>query len=240
MKFLFLLGLSCPLAVAAQATAAAPADTARYYRHHLGLTASPVLEGFFRNNRSLPVGLLYKRQAAPHRAWRVGAVFSQTYTQRYDPQPKTNNAYSTLRYSIETYAGVEALKPLAKHWVAFAGVDAGVGYNHYRYDQEEQRPGSINGVSVVLADKSRTYDNTKQVFVRPLLGIRYHLLPYLYTSAETTLNISYGLRVAEVNGATSRTDTGEEIERGSGSYKERFAQVYLLPISRIGIHFLFN
>jgi hypothetical protein len=218
----------------------APADTARYYRHHLGLTASPVLDGFFRNNRSLPLGLLYKRQAAPRRAWRFGAVFNQQYNERYDPFPKINNAYATLRYSAEATVGLEVQKWLTRRWVGFTGADVGAGYKHYRYDQDEQRFVTINGADVVLANESRTYDKTRFIFLRPLLGIRYNLLPYLYASAETTLNISYALREVEVNGTTYRTDTGEEIERGSGSYKERFMQVNLLPISRITIHCLFG
>lgn len=228
------------LPVAAAAQTPAPPDTARTYKHALGLTASPVLDGFFRNNRSLPLGLLYKRQTSPHRAWRYGAVLNQQYNERYAPQPKTNNAYATLRYYVEAAVGLEVQKPLAKRWVAFAGADLGAGYSHYRYDQDTERFVTMNGVDVVLAEKSRTYDKTKYAFLRPLLGIRYNLLPNLYASAETTLSISYSLRETVTNGSTHRTDTGEEIERGMGSYKERFMHVNLLPVSRITVHYLFG
>jgi len=185
-----LLGLCLPCAAVAQTTAT-PADTATTYKHHLGLTASPVLDGFFRNNRSLPLGLLYKRQVSPHRAWRHGVVFNQQYNERYDPQPKTNNAYATLRYSIEAAVGMEVQKPLTKHWVAFTGIDVGAGYSYYRCDQDEQRFVTMNGADVVLAEKGRSVDKYYAGFLRPFFGVRYHLLPYLYASAETTLSLSY-------------------------------------------------
>ncbi|MBX0292673.1 hypothetical protein K3G63_19670 [Hymenobacter sp. HSC-4F20] len=50
--------MGCP-AGASPALAQAPTpvpDLTTTYRHQLGLTASPVLDGFFRNNRSLPLG----------------------------------------------------------------------------------------------------------------------------------------------------------------------------------------
>ena len=233
-----LLGL--PLTATAQTTAPAPADTARFYRHHLGLTASPVLDGFFRNNRSLPLGLLYKRQVAPHRAWRYGVVFSQQYNERYDPQPKTNNAFATLRYSVQVAVGMEVQKPLAKHWIAFSGLDVGAGYSHYRYDQDNQRFVTMNGVDVVLAEKELTYDKTYSGFLRPFFGVRYHLLPYLYASAETTLEISYAFRFTDSRSVTSRTDTGEIIVTGYGKYKEQSFQTSVLPVSRLTLHYLFG
>ncbi|MCI1188558.1 hypothetical protein MON38_14100 [Hymenobacter sp. DH14] len=234
-----LLGL-LPVAAAAQTPAPALADTARAYKHQLGLTASPVLEGFFRNNRSLPLGLLYKRQAAPYRAWRYGAVFSQQYHERYDPQPKTNNAYATLRYYVEAAVGLEWQKPLTKRWVAFTGADLGAGYSHYRYDQDTERFVTMNGADVVLAEKGRSIDKAYSGFLRPFIGIRYHFLPYLYVSAETTLNLSYTYSSADFGSVVSRTDTGEILSIPHGEYKEQNFQNTLLPVSKLTVHYLFG
>lgn len=68
---LLLAGLAPALA---QPAAPAPPDTARAFRHALGLTASPQLDHFFTANRRLPLGLIYKRQLAPGRALRARVV----------------------------------------------------------------------------------------------------------------------------------------------------------------------
>jgi hypothetical protein len=237
---LALLGLSLPFAAAAQTTAPAPADTARFYRHHLGLTASPVLNGFFRNNRSLPLGLLYKRQLTPRKAWRFGVVGDQQYEERYAPFPKTNNAYATLRYRVEAAVGLEVQKWLARRWMSFAGADAGAGYSHYRYDKHTERFVTMNGADVVLAERGRSIDKAYSGFLRPFLGIRYHLLPYLYVSAESTLSVSYTLSKADFGSVVSRTDTGEVTNTSHGEYKERQFRTALLPVSRLGIHYVFG
>ncbi|MFD2719470.1 hypothetical protein ACFST9_12145 [Hymenobacter monticola] len=237
-----LLSLSGPLAAAAQAPAAttAPADTARAYRHHLGLTASPVLEGFFRNNRALPLGLLYKRQVAPRRAWRFGAVFSQNYTQRYDPQPKTNNAYTLQNLALGLYAGHEWQRPLAKRWVAYAGLDVGAGYSRVKEEKDLQRFVTMNGADVIWADNEFFTFITYSGLVRPLVGVRYQLMPYLYASAEAAVQFTYSHTSLNSRIRTTRTDTGELIVEGKGTYKEYFFQTSFRPIQQVTLHYMFG
>ncbi|MCI1188557.1 hypothetical protein MON38_14095 [Hymenobacter sp. DH14] len=235
---LALLALLLPVAAAAQTPA--PADTARTYKHALGLTASPVLEGFFRNNRSLPLGLLYKRQAAPHRAWRYGAVFSQQYHERYDPQPKTNNAYTIQNLGVSVSVGQEWQRSLSKRWVGYVGVEVGAGVNRYKEEKELQRFVTMNGADVIWADNEFFRFLTYSGVIRPLVGVRYHFLPYLYASAEAALEAMYSHTSWDSKLRTTRTDTGELIVEGSGTYQEHRLQTVFRPIQQVTVHYLFG
>jgi hypothetical protein len=231
-----LLALALPLTAAAQA----PADTATTYKHQLGLTASPVLDGFFRNNRSLPLGVLYKRQTAPNRALRLGAVGSYRYTDRYDPAPLSNRDYTDRFLSVEGYAGYEFQKALTRRWVGYAGLDVGVGYALSRLQEYSEYQSIVNGVNTTFSLDDVSRFRNYSLFVRPLLGVRYHLRPFLYLSAEATLPVQY--THSKWNGIGTRTfrDTGVLAATDEGRFQEHRIYLGLRPVSQLSLHYLFG
>lgn len=230
-----------PLLLGAPALAAAQApDTATTYRHALGLTASPVLEGFFRNNRSLPLGLLYKRQLTPTRALRLGAVADYRYQKRYDPVPLSNRDFRQTDTRLEAYAGLEWQRPLSRRWVAYAGVDVGAAYSNEFSQEYSESSALYNGINTTFSLDEDLTMRTYTGFVRPLAGVRYHLRPFLYVSAEAALPIQcsyYKLR-----SSTTRwfKDSGQMIGTDIGGFQEHRLNLDFRPVSQLSVHYLFG
>ncbi|WP_139924846.1 hypothetical protein [Hymenobacter sp. DG01] len=241
MRTLFCAALLSGAPALAQAQAPTPLpDSATTYKHQLGLTASPVLEGFFRNNRSLPLGLLYKRQVRPNQAWRLGAVGSYRYTKRYKPYPLTNRDFSESSLSVEAYTGYEWQKALTRRWVGYAGVDVGVGYTIFHSKEYSERGEVVNGELTVFSFYDQNRQRTYAVFARPLVGARYQLRPFLYLSAEAALSVRYNHY--RFRGSIVRTfrDTGELVGIGEGRSLENQTSATLRPLSQISVHYLFG
>lgn len=242
MRTLFMAALLsvAPLLAQAQAPTPLPDSTAGGSRHQLGLTASPVLEGFFRNNRSLPLGLLYKRQVRTNRAWRLGAVGSYRYTKRYKPYPLTNRDFSESSLSVEAYTGYEWQKALTPRWVGYAGVDVGVGYTSIHFREYTEPAEVINGVYTIFSLYEQSTQRTYTGFVRPLVGMRYRLRSFLYVSAEATLPIQYSHYRLRGGNTLYVRDTQEFIGNGTGRFLENRIGATLRPISQISVHYMFG
>ena len=213
--------LSLGLAGSARAQTATPADTARFYKHHLGLTASPVLDGFFRNNRSLPVGLLYKRQTATNKLWRFGLVVNQNYSRRDEFNPnlpitliqlKNNQEYVYNNFGVSVSLGQELTHRFSTRWTGVVGADANVGFSRSLYHTKDQRtsaPPSAGGV--VLEDELVTRNRFYQVALTPFVGLRYNVWPSLYLTAESAVSLAYTRVVFDSYNTTTIVSTGEII-----------------------------
>lgn len=230
--------LMLPVAAAAQTTPTA--DTTRTYRHHLGLTASPVLDGFFRNNRSLPLGLLYKRQVAPHRAWRYGIVLSEQYTEQSTPLPKRTDTFVTQSWGVALSIGQEWQRQLGKRWVGYAGVEVGASYSGDRADSDEVTVVFTNGGNMMLAEKRVSRFIRYSGMLRPLAGLRYQVRPYLYVSAEMAFTVLYAHINSSLQSQLTRTDTGEQLAETNLRYEENQFQMFLQPIKQVSLHYQFG
>ncbi|OGX80814.1 hypothetical protein BEN47_06040 [Hymenobacter lapidarius] len=209
-----LFPMACLLALTATAhaqTAAPAADTARFYRHHLGLTASPVLDGFFRNNRSLPVGLLYKRQTAPNKLWRFGVVLNQNYSRRDEDNPsppttmvKVNEEYILNTLGLGASVGRELTKPFSKRWTGTLGADVSAGFSRFTRDARKQSLGNAN--QGVNPSEYRQLDQFRSfnAAVAPFVGLRYAIRTYLYASAESAIKVYYFRET--IGGRITQTD----------------------------------
>ena len=208
--------LLCSLALAgsAQAQTTAPADTARFYKHHLGLTASPVLDHFFTANRSLPVGLLYKRQTAPNKLWRFGLVLNQDYSRRDENHPsplpfvKANDeyVYNTLGGSVSM--GREFARRFSAHWTGTVGADASIGFSRYTHEFSHQQAGDV--ILGTPAGEYRQVDRFRyyQAALTPFLGLRYAIWQSLYVSAESTISLAYMRQVIDSRSKNINLATG--------------------------------
>ncbi len=236
-----LLPAACLLALtgSAQAQTATPAaDTARFYRHHLGLTASPVLDGFFRNNRSLPVGLLYKRQTAPGRLLRLGIQLNQNLNNRLDgtTNPFPANIYNNFSLGMTANVGREYSKGLSKRWIATAGADLVAGYGYARFHME----GATNSIpSGELARKVRTdVDRMHSFALAPFVGIRYSLHKRVYVAAEATASLAFRRLSYKISGSTIGLTTGERTDALGGNTRYNLLNVAFKPISQIALYYL--
>ena len=185
-------------ATATVATAQTPDSTT--YKHHIGLTASPVLDGFFKNNRSLPLGLLYKRQIRPNQAVRVRVVgqYSRRDTTHYfGVLPGSNNRY----WELQAYAGYEWQRLVSRRVGLYYGTEVGGGYS--RRSSRDVRRGS---------DSSGTYQYDAlrvteqwQAEARPFVGVQVALGRRISAFAESVVNVTYVRYQQDYNGTGTRT-----------------------------------
>lgn len=215
-----LLSLALTGTAQAQPAAPVPADTARTYKHHLGLTASPVLNQFFTANRSLPVGLLYKRQTAPNKLWRFGLVVNQDYSRRDEviriplPNVKSNEEYILNHWGVSASVGQEFIRRFSRRWTGVAGADASVGYSRFTRNSKRQIMGNTNiGMPLTepIENEQTNYYSYYRASVAPFCGVRFAIRPYLYASAESSINLAYSRVVSKGTGSVKYLLTGNVI-----------------------------
>lgn len=231
-----LLGLFVSFTAAAQTPA--PADTARTYRHHLGLTASPVLDGFFTANRSLPVGLLYKRETKTGHLLRLGVQFTQNLNNRLDGATSPAPAYvsDNFAFNVAVNIGREYSRPLSRRWTGTAGVDLIAGYGHARAHTEGGTNSVANGE---LARRERTDNDHTYLFeVAPFIGIRYSLYKRLYATAEGTVSVAYRNIVYKSEGATTGLTTGIQTDVFGNNTRYHLVNATFRPVSQLSLHYL--
>ena len=192
-----LLGLLLAGPARAQNAAQAPADTARSYKYTFGLTASPVLEYFFTVNRSLPLGLLYKRQLMSHKALRLRLVgyYSRRDTSNYWKGAPTSilvgyiEGPNTTTWDVNAYVGVEWAKPLARRLYGAYGLELGTGWNrtHTDYLLQFSQPGQQElGV--------QTGTETVSIWsaqARPFVSLCYQFTKHLGVFVESAVVMRY-------------------------------------------------
>ncbi|GAB2772297.1 hypothetical protein HNQ93_000745 [Hymenobacter luteus] len=215
-------------------------DSATTYRHQVGLTASPVLEGLFKNNRSLPLGVLYKRQLTPARALRLGAVANYRYQKRYDPVPLSNRDFRQTDTGLQAYAGLEWQRPLSRRWVAYAGVDVGAAYSNEFSQEYSESSALYNGINTTFSLDEDLTMRTYTAFVRPLAGVRYHLRSFLYVSAEAALPLQYSYYKLRSSTARWFKDSGQMIGTDIGGFQEHRLNLNFRPVSQLSVHYLFG
>lgn len=188
-----LLGLGMPLAAAAQTPA--PADTARTYKHEFGLTASPQLAHFFTANRSLPIGLFYRRQLTPAKALRLRLVGQFSYadsTNFADDPIGIVDAYvmgpSYRQWQLQAFVGYEWQRHLNKNIVLTYGLEGGLGYNRLDFSSALRRSYQPGGFVVDYFERTT---QTWQVQARPFAGFRFHPIARLCLFAEMALPLTY-------------------------------------------------
>ncbi|WP_201984839.1 hypothetical protein [Hymenobacter rubidus] len=228
---------------AAQPTAAVP-DTARAYKHHLGLTASPQLDQFFTANRALPIGLLYRRQTRPNRAWRARAVGRYQFDSG-DAPLLVGHAYREHTASLELAWGKERWLPLSRRFTAYAGGEVGGRLDLYRKNSEYYRflprfnPGYPSYVENAVGEQQESRI-TQAAFIQAYAGIRLRISQRLYAEAETGLPVTFSHQRWKVDGVeyflSDRNPTGAT-NKGDNTYYSLSAQ--FRPISRIHVFFLF-
>ena len=232
--------LSVALAGSAQAQAAAPApaDTARFYKHHLGLTASPVLDQFFTANRSLPVGLLYKRATSPGRLLRLGIQLTQSSSNRLDGATSPAPAYvnNNFAFNVAVNVGREYFRPLSRRWTVTAGADLVAGYGYARAHTEGGTNSVANGE---LARRERTdTDRFYRLTTAPFVGVRYALHNKLYATAEATVSVAYQRLQAKIEGSTIGLVTGDRTDAIGGNTRYNLVNVAFRPVSQLALHYL--
>ena len=237
--------LSLALASTAQAQTATPADTARTYKHHLGLTASPVLDQFFTANRSLPVGLLYKRQTAPNKLWRFGLVVNQDYGRRDEnnmapsPAVNVNDEYVRNNWGVGSSVGHEYTHRFSQRWVGTVGADIGLGFSQYTNQFSTQFPGNQTiGTPPIEIQQYSRYRYYQAAFA-PFAGLRYALWPSLYISAESSVSLDYALRIQD--GKMKTTNLSSNEVTSGNTLTELFDQSFKVRfrlLNQLSLHYM--
>lgn len=232
-------------AVAAQ-PATAPPDTARSYRHHLGLTASPQLDQFFTANRSLPIGLLYRHQTRPNRAWRVRVVGQSRYFKQEAPL-FIGTAYTERTVRLEAAVGLERWYTLSRRVTLFAGLELGGKYNGYRRDYKVYQIGyPVNGIGVppntFTTAVSDGVERRPEIggFIQPMAGLRYFFSKRLYAEMETSAEFYWSQAKFKLNGTFY--DLNTSLSLGTGARGDNTYYTFstrLRPVNSVRLFFLF-
>ncbi|OWP63602.1 hypothetical protein CDA63_08465 [Hymenobacter amundsenii] len=232
-----LAATALPLAATAQNT---PPDSAATYKHQLGLTASPVLDGFFKNNRALPVGLLYKRQTKPNQALRLGLVLDLRNERRNKSSDlAANPTFYENSFGLQAYIGREWQRSIARRWVAYAGLDVGAGYDRFRRRDEAITAINVDGGSALFLRKSDYAITTYSTFLRPLIAVRYQVKPYLYLSAESVISVRYSHRSFQDKNSINRVDSNST-DGANTNTQNNAISIFLNPVSQVALHYCFG
>ncbi|MBF9220285.1 hypothetical protein [Hymenobacter ruricola] len=221
-----------------------PADTARTYQHHLGLTASPQLDHFFTANRSLPIGLLYRKQTQPNRAWRARVVARYEFNSG-DAPLQIGNSYREHTGSVELAWGRERWLPLNRRFMAYAGGEVGARLDVYRKNSEYYRllPRFTTGASPLpetAVTDQQEHRTTQSVFLQAFAGIRLRISQRLFAEAESGLPLTFSHQKWNLDGVeyyvSDRTPSGAG-NKGDNTYYTIKAQFN--PVCRLHCFFLF-
>jgi hypothetical protein len=199
MSFLQLLFSAPLLALAGPALAQTtpPVDSARAYKHQLGLTVSPQFGNLFTSNQVLPLGMLYKHQVRPGQAWRVRLT---GYYSRHDTATAGGAFYiqetgpAARVWEVNAFVGYEWQHRLGHRWQWHYGLEAGPGYRdeHRTYTNYYYNPTGFNGGGPYTNTDVGSRDLSHwQVQARGFVGLSYALTSQVSLFAETAVGVSY-------------------------------------------------
>src|SRR5688572_25647636 len=159
------------------------------FKNQLGIIASPSLQYLFSMNRTLPVGIIYKRQVKPDQAWRFSV--SGRLENNTNPSGPYGVGYNFITmkqsfYYVEAMFGHEWQKELSRRWTFYYGADAGVGFSksNIEYDISNFKPNGIYNFG--YGDIS-----TKTYMLQPMAGIKFNLHSRLYLATETSISLNH-------------------------------------------------
>lgn len=221
----------------------APADSARPNRHQLGLTISPEFDNLFTANQVLPLGLLYKQQHRPGRAWRLRLT---AHYSRHDTASAGGAFYiqekgPTARvWEVNAFAGYEWQHQLGRRWQWYYGAEAGLGYRseHRDYTNYYHNPTGFNGggpytnTDVGFRDLSRW-----QVQGRGFVGLSYALTSRVRLFAETAVGVRYRHQKSWGSYTTTVDNPNYGVSPG-GTFRDlvkKTFRVHYQPVQIIGI-----
>lgn len=211
-------------------------DTARVLKNEVGLTASPQLNKFLTANRSLPLGVIYRRHIGAKSALRVrlegryGRMVDSTFSPGY---PAGNSASD---WEVYLLSGYERHSKLGKRWGGYYGVEVGVGGR--RKESTIKRDPIANGTSNYITGGNM---DTKRLAVqtRFLSGVCYKFTPKVQVFAEAAIQVyhywekySYSGKV-EVVGADGKIYV---VGGSSASYSVERTQARFALVQIIGLN----
>lgn len=159
------------------------------YKNELGIITSPSLQYLFQN-KSLPVGLIYKRQVKPDQAWRL-TVNGRYNSQKYPfGSSDSNFSYSVKRtdYFTSALIGYEWQKELNKKWSLYYGTEAGAGFG--KSTSYFDFPNYNTGQNIFLTTSYGDY-STVHFILQPLAGIKFKISSRLFVATETHIELNY-------------------------------------------------
>jgi len=225
----------------------APPDSARHYTHQLGLTASPAFGNLFSAHRVLPLGLLYKYQHQPGRAWRARLT---GYFSRHDTASAGGAFYiqqqgPTARvWELNAFLGYEWQHQLGRRWQWHYGLEAGGGYRHEHRDYTNS---SYDPIGVVGAGPYTTTDvgfrdlARWQVQGRGFAGLSYALTSRISLFAETAVAVSYRHQKSWGSYTSSIDNPNYDVSPG-GVYRDLVVNTWRLtyfPVQVLGLSVCF-
>lgn len=212
-------------------TAFSQTDDSASYKHQLGIIASPSLQYLFQN-KSLPVGLIYKRQVKADQAWRL------TITGRYNNENYPNGPYGSnsnylvqksTNYFAQALIGYEWQKELNKRWTFYYGIDAGAGYSRYKseYDFTNYTPNQFETYGFGYGKGASQY-----YILQPMAGIKFNLTSRLYLATETNIALTYS-RSQHKNVQTNFTGDQSPVTTESPGFTASSTNLRYSPLSNI-------
>ena len=175
------------------ASAFAQVSDSDSFKNQLGIIASPSLHKLFENNRSLPVGLIYKRQVKENQAWRLTATGK--FNHYNEPESHSGNLKHQSEFSNlfgEIALGYEWQQKLNNRFQFYYGADAGLGYQKYSDKSEfEEFYDTWQNEFIKISNNRQISQRTLTYFVKPLVGLQFKVSQKLYLATESSLHLQH-------------------------------------------------
>lgn len=181
-----LLG-ALPVVARAQAPPATPLppDTARVFKHELGLVIMPLLTQPLLRSPVLPVGLTYHHPVGRSGAIRliVTGYYSQRDSLINNPLPFGRKPYKVTNGALGGWLGYEHRTPIAGRFALYYGADAGLQWRKYqvRYYAQES---DIQGQATIRNFYGYQDEPVWSWQARAFAGLRFRLTPHWILAAE--------------------------------------------------------
>jgi hypothetical protein len=215
-------------------------DTAKVYRHQIGILASPLYENDeFRSKMPVALGLIYRANYKENKAIRVAVAAAyerNTYVTTLEEHPFPKDTIDEITY-IELNIGHEWTYPVTQRVSLGYGTDMAIFYNY----------SSVKTNNILLDDNIGAYkekvlreNTTKGLSIQPFINANIKIGERISLIAESKINLSYNSLIHNTNGSWVRME--EEPIRGGeikGTDKQSTFNSNFKPLSSIQLNFNF-
>ena len=223
------------------ASAFAQVSDSEESKNQLGIIASPSLHKLFENNRSLPVGLIYKRQVKENQAWRLSTVGS--YEKWNDPEKQAGyiqTKHDFTDFNLNLMFGYEWQQKLSKSFIFYYGADAGIiidkaiinSVSYYSFPNDQ-------GEAIEKYETLQSKDVELTYQLKPMIGFQFKIHPKLYFATESGIMLTHSRIKYESSGTVTYISEEFPDQNVEQTYKRQYYRAWYKPLSNIQLVYKF-
>ena len=232
-KFSLLALLLCLCQLASAQTA----DTATFYRHHIGVNTRVVLDKLVDPASQMPLQLMYKYQLSSRTALRLSV--EGMYTKSDSSRSYIDRLDEVTHYTYGGGLGYERQRPLGKVLMVYYGADA-------FYRRQGKNTEVVNkfieptpNQDLMEVRASDNHANTT-IGLGPFLGLRANIGKRLYLSTETSIQLKREKKTQDFHSTSTRYHSeGAATGSSYADYTVYRNGISYLPFNGLSIQYTF-